>query len=242
MGRAAAVEAEGELVQVPVELGGRGGALVGAAQPAGQGPLDRRQVGEGRGPLGHEAELGQRPPGLQAHGPDQRARLHHPAGEGGQLGRGPATAAAACGPGRASRPGPRGRWRPWPGRPAGRVGPSRGRHGPELDPADQLGPARADHGPAEAVQHRPGRLVAAQVQRPGQLAGRDALLGRGHQPGGREPLAQRRARALEQGAGGDRGLVPAGAADQPLARPPPRRPACPQAGQRNPCGQLRRSR
>src|SRR4029450_4167458 len=45
VGRGAAVEAEGELVQVPVELGRGGGPLVGAAQPAGQSPLHGRRGG-----------------------------------------------------------------------------------------------------------------------------------------------------------------------------------------------------
>ena len=70
----------------------------------------------------------------------------------------------------------------------GRERPARGGQGAELDPALQPGPAGADHGPAEPVQHRPGRLVAAQLELAGQVAGGHALLGRGHQPGGGEPL------------------------------------------------------
>ena len=205
------------------------------SQPARACSTAGRWVRTGARSVG-EAQLGQRPPPLQADGPDQGARLHHPAGEGGQAAGGRRRQPLHPHPPRRLPPVLEGDGRHHPARGAGRAGPAEGGQGAELDPALEAGPARADHGPAEAVQHRPGRLVAAEVQRPGQLAGRHPLLGRCHQPGGREPGAQRRARPLEQGPGGHGGLVPAGPADQTLARSPPRRPVLAAVGAEEPVG------
>ena len=75
----------------------------------------------------------------------------------------------------------------------------------DLHRAVQPPAARVDQDRAEPGQHRPGRLVGADLQRPLQAERRDPVLSRGERPAGREPHGQRRARLVEDRAGRHRG-------------------------------------
>ncbi len=242
VGRGAAVEAEGELVQVPIELGGRGRALVGGRAASRPGPARQPAGGSGAGArsVGSPARPG--PPRLQAGRPDQRARLHHPAHEGGQTPPAPRSRCMRTRPGAPPRSSRATARQQGPARRPGRAAPGTGAVPISTRPS-KAGPARADHGPPEPVQHRPGRLVAAQVQRAGQVAGRH--------PCSAVATSQAAANHRRSGVRVPWNSVPAVTvvwwpqppADQALARSSPRRPsAWPQAGQRNPWGQLSRSR
>ena len=61
--------------------------------------------------------------------------------------------------------------------------------------------ARAHHRTPVAVQHGPGRLIAAQAEHALQSQRRDVVLLRGQWPGCGEPHGERRASVLEDGAG-----------------------------------------
>ena len=61
----------------------------------------------------------------------------------------------------------------------------------DLDRAGQPAPSRADQRRAQPVQHRPRRLIGADLQRPLQILRRDAILGGREQPAGVEPHRQR---------------------------------------------------
>jgi len=76
------------------------------------------------------------------------------------------------------------------------------------------------------VQHRPRRLVGADLQRPLEAERRDPVLLRGEQPTGREPHRQRRARAVEDRARRRRrARTAARAHPPPVTQPPAARPA-----------------
>ena len=66
-----------------------------------------------------------------------------------------------------------------------------------LHRAGQPVPARPHQRRPQPVQHRPGRLVRADLQRPLQILGGDPVLGGGEQPAGMEPHSQRRPRLIE---------------------------------------------
>jgi hypothetical protein len=74
--------------------------------------------------------------------------------------------------------------------------------------AGELAAIRIDHRAAQLVEHQPGRLVV-DVELLAELECRDAGLQRGHEVGGGEPGSQGQAGAMEDRAGGRRGLVPA---------------------------------
>ena len=93
-----------------------------------------------------------------------------------------------------------------------------------LDPARQPLAARPHARASQPLQHRPGGLVRTDLQRPLQTQRRDPVLLGGEQPAGVEPHRQRRARAIEDGPGRDRGPRVAGpAAPSAVAHPPPGR-------------------
>src|SRR5450830_1332055 len=81
-----------------------------------------------------------------------------------------------------------------------------------LNGTGQAVAVRTRHYPAELVQHRPGRLVAAELKRLFELHCAYAVLLTGHIPGGGEPAGQRCARLVEDGARGHGGLAPTRAA------------------------------
>jgi len=90
-----------------------------------------------------------------------------------------------------------------------------------LDNAIQSVAARANHGPAQLMQHRPGRLVAAQAEYPLETQGAHAVLLAGDLPHGAKPDRQRYVTVLKDGPRSDRHLVSAMAA-KPTC--PPNRP------------------
>lgn len=96
----------------------------------------------------------------------------------------------------------------------------------DLDGAGQPVPAGPHQDRTQAVQHRPGGRVGADLQGPLQAQRRDAVLLGGEHPAGGEPHRQRRASSVEQGARGHRGpcsttraLVPS-VTDRPAAAMP----------------------
>lgn len=98
----------------------------------------------------------------------------------------------------------------------------------DLDTSVEALSIGSNHRDAETVQHHPGGLIAAKSERPLEAERAQALLLACHEPGGREPRAQRRPRALEDGAGGHRRLARAAAAAHPPSTagdPPPARRA-----------------
>ena len=81
-----------------------------------------------------------------------------------------------------------------------------------LDCAGQPVPAQAHQHRTQPVQHRPRRLVRADLQRPLQAQRRDPVLLRREHPAGREPHGQRGPPPVEQRPGRDRGPRPAACA------------------------------
>src|ERR1039457_1237192 len=81
-----------------------------------------------------------------------------------------------------------------------------------LDNAIQSVAARANHGPAQLMQHRPGRLVAAQAEYPLKTQGTHTVLLAGDLPHGAKPDRQRYVTVLKDGPRSDRHLVSAMAA------------------------------
>ena len=90
-----------------------------------------------------------------------------------------------------------------------------------LDHPGQPVPARAHQHLPQPVQHRPRRLVRADLQRPLQVLSGDPVLGRGEQPAGVKPHRQRRAGLVEDGARRQRGPGAATAALDPAVTKPP---------------------
>ena len=66
-----------------------------------------------------------------------------------------------------------------------------------------------DHGSTQSMQHRPGCLVATQIQDALQAECCDALFLIGDVPHRRKPASQRRSSLVENGTGGDRALMSA---------------------------------
>src|SRR3954447_25158175 len=103
----------------------------------------------------------------------------------------------------------------------GRLAPARkGQAGlVDLDQAGQGLALRVDHRPPQLAEQQPGRLVAAQLELPPQLAGRHPVLVRRREPGRQEPGAQGQMAAVQRRAGGDRDLALARRALQGHPRP-----------------------
>src|SRR3954453_6672727 len=93
----------------------------------------------------------------------------------------------------------------------------------DLHQAAQRRAVGGDHRRPQLPQQQPGRLVAAQAQLQPQLPGRHPVPVRRHQPGGGEPDLQRQVAAVRDRARRHRGLAPAGPAlqGQDLAPEPP---------------------
>ena len=213
--RVAAVEPEGELVQVSLQVRRFYPALVGAQQP----PLAQR---------GDPVDGGQQFTGVLAAA--GRGLLVAPlvgVAQGGQA----VIAGPAVGDDAAARLDAAGHERAEPG--AGRVrqhghpAPADAFRLADLDrdagqdllaglppaaqavllPADerlvhlhrpgQPAASRPHQRRPQPVQHRPGRLIGADLQGPLQIPGRDPVLGSGEQPAGMEPHGQRRAGLVE---------------------------------------------
>ena len=85
----------------------------------------------------------------------------------------------------------------------------------DLDQPFQALPVWPHHGTAKAVQHGPGRLIAAQPQDSLQAEGADSLLLAGEIPRTGEPDLQGRAGLVKDGARGDGGLTATVFAHQP---------------------------
>ena len=80
---------------------------------------------------------------------------------------------------------------------------------------------RANHRCAEAVQHRPGRLVRTEAQQALERLCRDTVLRRCHVPGNGEPNRERRTGAVEDRPHGHRYATPtAFTPEPPVAHPP----------------------
>ena len=92
----------------------------------------------------------------------------------------------------------------------------------DLDRAAECVATRPNHGAAQLVQPGPGRLVAAEPEHPLQPERADAVLLAGNEPHGHEPGSERLARALENGAGGERRARVTAAAAQQIVRHRPR--------------------
>ncbi len=71
------------------------------------------------------------------------------------------------------------------------------------------------------MEHRPRRLVGADLKRALQAQRRDPVLLGGEQPAGHEPHGQRRGRAIEDRSHRRRGALPAGRALEPAISDPP---------------------
>src|SRR5680860_1376623 len=202
---AAAVEAEGELVEVGVEVLWLDGALVAAKQPALEQTCDAVGAGHrdvrGIAAVGHHdpfvgvAVIGQREIGAPFVGADPRPRLHSCLHEPDQARLRDIRDALQSDAPKALRvehlDGDRD--------PRFRLGlPA---PGPVLMPADvalvdfdaagESFAIGADHRDAEAVQHHPCGLVAAKPQRALKPERAEPLLLAGHKPGRREPRTQR---------------------------------------------------
>ncbi len=72
-----------------------------------------------------------------------------------------------------------------------------------------------NHRRAQAVQHRPDRLVGTEPQQALERLGRDAVLRRGHRPGHHEPNRQWCARTVEDRPSGHRHAAPTRFAPEP---------------------------
>ena len=221
--RAAPVEAEHELIQVTLQMRFLDRALMRTQQPPlGQrgDPVHRGQqlarvltAGAGRAlaaPLVDIAEPGQPVIAHPGVGDDRRARLNMAGDERVQRGRRPVR--------QQRHPAPADPLRPFDlHRDAGQdlLAPGPAAAQPRLLPADiglvhlhppgQPVPARAHQHRPQAAQHRPRRLVRADLQRPLQAECRDPVLGRGEQPACGEPHRQRRPRPVEDRARRHRG-------------------------------------
>src|SRR5712692_8923853 len=90
-----------------------------------------------------------------------------------------------------------------------------------LHRAGQPVPARPHQRTPQPVQHRPRRVVGADLQRPLQMLGGDPVLRGGEQPAGVEPDCQRRPRLIEDRARRHRGPPAAAAALDPAVGQPP---------------------
>src|SRR4051812_19955636 len=104
----------------------------------------------------------------------------------------------------------------------------------DLHQAAQRRAVGVDHRRPQLAQRQPGRLVAARAELEPQLPGRHPVPVRRHQPGGGEPDLQRQVAAVHHRARRHRGLAPAGPAlqGQDLAPEPPEAVvAAPRAGE-----------
>jgi hypothetical protein len=91
----------------------------------------------------------------------------------------------------------------------------------DLDAPRQALAPRAHHRHAEAVQHRPRRLVGAEAQHALKPQRRDTLLLASHLPRGDEPHRQRRARTVKDRPRGRKGLPATACALAPTVAQPP---------------------
>src|SRR3989304_2150823 len=97
-----------------------------------------------------------------------------------------------------------------------------------LELADELVAPRPDHRPPQLRPERPGRLVAAEPERPLQAERAHPRLLARHVPGGGKPGLERQVGVGEDRPRRDRGLGPTGpAAPVPSLAPPPRPPPPP---------------
>ena len=91
----------------------------------------------------------------------------------------------------------------------------------DLDHAGQPLPVGTDQHRAQPVQHRPRRLIRADLQRALQAQRRDPALVAGERPAGGEPHRQRGAGPVEDRPGRGRGPGPAAGALEPAITQPP---------------------
>src|SRR5919106_3088054 len=234
---AAAVEAEGELVEVEVELAGADRALVGAEQPALQQrghPVRARHDDVGGVAAGGNAgrvvrEAGCREPVVTAPavGVDERAGHGDIGEEAAQNGCGAVGDAGQPGSATGSARTDLGRDRDdrllaAATERAGRLRAYKGLV--DLDLTGQLLTAGTDHRSPQLVQQRPRALVAAQAEQALQTERAHPVLGAGQVPRGGEPGRERQPRVREDRPSRDRAIRPAVSAAEiaTLAHPPGR--------------------
>ena len=82
----------------------------------------------------------------------------------------------------------------------------------DLDQILEQGPVLHHHGPADLLQQKPGRLAAAEAKLGLQLERRDAVGVARHNMERGKPRLQRQMAAVNEGAGGHRGLLAASGA------------------------------